>query len=438
MEKGEIEMLIHMLGEIEVFFFAWGILQMEFMRKRRSYVCALLFFIGAELFYQLCPNGNIGFLAGRLIGPMLGTVILFEGVLGKRLAQYWFSLFYTTAFYLPLRVIDNILKLNGKSIPPFMRDDTVISVLVSLIILMIAVQIKKRDEWVDWVRSIPIGYYVLAIICAFAVEGIVEFTRTISVFENAKTQIFIQILQVVVCLFLYSLGVAVAFTNLWRKQHKRESALKDEYLRMSKAHYDELANHLREVRSIRHDLRAHMNVLESYIEEERWEQAKEYLKEIKEHQSGSGDVKINIGNELVNAVLIDGMRSCGKDITLVCEGMLPRELNLSDYDLCTIFSNLLSNAVEACKKLRQKEKRIVLQIKRFQNNVVIMMENPIEWEVPIERLGEFTSKTERKSHGYGIYNIKKAVKSYDGEVEFHVKDELFQVRILLYQAIKEK
>ena len=431
-------MLIHMLGEIEVILSTWGILQMEFTKKRSSYVWAIFIFAGAGLLYQLCPYENIGFFAGRLIGPMLGTVILFEGAIGKRLAQYGFSLSYTSAFYLPLRVIESILKLNGKSIPPFIGDDMIISVLVSLILLIIAIQIKKRDAWVDWVRSIPIGYYVLAIICAFAVEGIVEFTRTISAFENAKTQIFIQILQMVVCLFLYGLGVAVAFTNLWRKQHKRESALKDEYLRMSKAHYDELANHLREVRSIRHDLRAHMNVLESYIEEERWEQAKEYLQEIKEHQNMQNDVWINIGNELVNAVLIEGMRSCGKDITLVCEGMLPRELNLSDYDLCTIFSNLLSNAVEACKKLREKEKRIVLQIKRFQNNVVILMENPVEWEVPIESLGEFTSKTERESHGYGIYNIKKAVKSYDGEVEFHVKDELFQVRILLYQAVREE
>ena len=431
-------MLIHIIGEIEVILFLWGILQMEFTRKRSSYVWAIFILAGAGLLYQLCPNENIGFLAGRLIGPMLATVILFDGAIGKRLAQYWFSLSYTSAFYLPLRVIESILELNGKSIPPFIGDDTIISVLVSLILLILAIQIKKRDGWVDWVRSIPIGYYVLAIICAFAVEGIVEFTRTISAFENAKTQIFIQILQTVVCLFLYGLGVAVAFTNLWRKQHKRESALKDEYLRMSKAHYDELANHLREVRSIRHDLRAHMNVLESYIEEERWEQAKEYLQEIKEHQNPQNDVWINIGNELVNAVLIDGMRSCGKDITLVCEGMLPRELNLSDYDLCTIFSNLLSNAVEACKKLREKEKRIVLQVKRFQNNIVILMENPVEWEVSIERLGEFTSKAERERHGYGIYNIKKAVKCYDGEVEFHVKDELFQVRILLYQAIREE
>lgn len=431
-------MLIHILGEVEVILFAWGIIQTEPTRKRRNYVWALLIFVWAELFYQLGLNENIGFLAGRLLGPMLGTLFLFDDAIVKRIAQYWFSVCYVAVFYLPIHMLGNILEMSGKNSSHCMGIDAMISVLTSFFIIGITFQIKKRSEWVEWIRSIPAGYYFLGIICAFCDTGIRTFTGEMSTLWNAKEQAFVQILQTIISLFLYGLGVAVAFTNLWRKQHKRESALKDEYLRMSKAHYQELANHMREVRSIRHDMKAHMNVLESYMKDAQWEQARKYLEEMKGHQSAGKDVRIDIGNELVNAVLIDGIRSCSRDISLVCDGTLPLELRISDYDLCTIFSNLLSNAVEACKKLREKEKRIVLQIKHFQNNIIILMENPIEWEVPVESLGHFTSKDDREVHGYGIYNIKKAVESYDGEIEFHVREEQFQVRILLYHMLREE
>lgn len=439
MEKGEVGMLLHILGTVEIILFAWGILQMEFVKKKGNYLWAAIILFVGELFYQICPNINIGILAGRIFGQMLAVVWIYQESFRKRIIKYWFSLFYVTVFYAPIQLVismvagadtDSLL-----SVAEYYR--VPISIVTCLLIVLVSRELRKKPKWVEWICSIPIAYYIIAIICAFSAQGISELAKEMSVTQSRKMQIFIWLMQIIICFFLYGLGIVLAFTDLLREQYKRESALKDEYLHMSKMHYEELANHMREVRSIRHDLKAHMNILEAYIGDEKWEQARVYLQEIKKHQEYLNYRQINVGNELVNAVIMDEIGRCKEDIKLECEGVLPKELVIADYDLCTIFFNLLSNSLEACRKLHKRDKRIVLQIKRFQNNLMVVVENPIEWDVPLDKLGEFTSKIDNERHGHGIYNIKKAVEKYNGQVDFFKDDEKFQVKILVPQAIYE-
>ena len=57
------------------------------------------------------------------------------------------------------------------------------------------------------------------------------------------------------------------------------------------------------------------------------------------------------------------------------------------------------------------------------------MENPVEMEVPIEKLGTFTSKIDKKSHGYGIYNVKQTVERNNGNITFLLQNNNFYVKI---------
>ncbi len=421
-------MVLHVLGELEIIFFLWGILQMEFSRKRSSYLRAAVFFMSAELFYQFCPSESVGFFVGRIFGYLLGVCALFTGKCLKKLVRYWFACFYISIFYIPFDIIS---RLSG-----WEKSYVFVSISTCVMIFMLGLWIKRKSEWTAWIISIPDGYYVLGFVCTFCDAGIRAFTEDMRVLWNPKEQIFVEVLQFLVSVFLYTLGIAVAFTNLWRKQYKEECLLKDEYLRMSREHYEELAKHMREVRSIRYDLAAHMHVLEAYIEKEEWEKARNYLRQMKERQSRQCGMRIDIGNELVNAVIADQLGKYKDKVSIVCEGALPKELVVTDYDLCTIFSNLLSNAADACQRLQTEEQTIFMQIKAFQENLVIVIENPIEWEVETRQLGREAFGLEERRHGYGLLNIRKAVDAYGGELEFCAEEGRFQVRILLYNVIK--
>lgn len=145
---------------------------------------------------------------------------------------------------------------------------------------------------------------------------------------------------------------------------------------------------------------------------------------------------MDIGNELVNAVLENELNKADPDTLFSLEGCLPDQPAITDFDLCVIFSNLLANAVEACKRNSEVgDKMICLEIKQVNGNLLIRIKNPIKEQISLEHLGTYTSKKDTVGHGYGIYNIKKTVEKYGGDIEFQIEEGIFSVQICFYQQI---
>ena len=136
--------------------------------------------------------------------------------------------------------------------------------------------------------------------------------------------------------------------------------------------------------------------------------------------------------KIVDAVLLEAqLRSESLQIFWKVEGRLPSELPIGDFDLCTIFSNLLTNSVEACAKIPDGQRYIHLEIRRFSNNLVIEVTNPVKDAVDLEKLGSFTSKADVQNHGYGIANVRAAVEKNYGELSFEKKEGVFMARIII-------
>ncbi len=92
---------------------------------------------------------------------------------------------------------------------------------------------------------------------------------------------------------------------------------------------------------------------------------------------------------------------------------------------------MVSNAAEACEKLKKSEKLIEIKLGCYQGNIVIAVCNPVEWEIDVDRLGRITSKEEKQGDGYGIYNIKNTVERLGGKYFFDVAERVFEVKIIL-------
>lgn len=90
---------------------------------------------------------------------------------------------------------------------------------------------------------------------------------------------------------------------------------------------------------------------------------------------------------------------------------------------------------------RKKKKEIMINISNVKNYMVIMIENPIEWEVDISKLGRYTSKDDRLSHGYGVSNIIDEVRLCEGNYNFCADDGKFSVSIAIknkYHSLQKK
>lgn len=205
----------------------------------------------------------------------------------------------------------------------------------------------------------------------------------------------------------------------------------EQYIKILRQSYDSQAEYIKEIRSLKHDMQAHMIVLQYYLEEGKYEKAKEYLSEMQSYQEKRKRPQIDTGNNIVNAVIMERWRQSNADIKVICFGEIPSDMQVSEYDLCTIFSNLFSNAVEACEKLVQREKEISIEIKKRSDRWNITIENPIEWYVDSASLGQSSDKEDKEAHGFGISNVIGSVEKNNGKIKFFITEDAFMVKISL-------
>lgn len=200
---------------------------------------------------------------------------------------------------------------------------------------------------------------------------------------------------------------------------------------MEKEYYDAQVKYINEIRSIRHDIQAHMIVLQYYLESENYEKAKAYLDDMKLRQNVGGIVIKDTGHDLVNAIVSDNLSRGGKRIDFEMKGLLPEDFGMSEYDICTLFSNLFSNAREACEKLVSTRPVIRMEVQEQTSGCFIAIQNPIEWKIEMKNSRFVTSKNEKQLHGFGTQNIIKVVKQYGGKIDFLVTEGSFRAEIVL-------
>lgn len=433
----------YILQALEIILFANGIVRLEFHKSRIRILAGIITLVAGAAVYAFCPDENVSMIVGMILLQIVGTLLLFKVRLIEGIFKYNFSSAYASVFHLPVNLIFTILDENAVL---YLSDDVrkiVLTIVTIVMIQIISHFIGKNKSMVTWIKDIPIGYFILAWLCGTSTNGITAGIKHISGEINKSVRLLLNIFNFMVSMFLYAVGLGFAVANLWRKQYKRENELKDEYIKKTKEYHQSLSENINEIRRIKHDIDSHLSILSRYAEADDFDNLKRYLKEIiaKQQSQYNDTVIIDVGNSMVSAVITDKMRMVNGEegISIVCDGTLPEKLLISDYDLCTIFSNLIANSIDACCKLNESERKIHIEFGMKKNSLSIICDNPVEWEVDIEKLNKgHTSKKDRQRHGYGITNIRRAVENYDSDMKMYVKDKMFITKIVFYKAIEQR
>ena len=201
---------------------------------------------------------------------------------------------------------------------------------------------------------------------------------------------------------------------------------------MWRTHLQMQEKEVEQIRGLKHDMEAHFVVLRYYLEVEKYDDARAYLQELANYQNYKTKAcRVELGNTLLNALVSGYMEQGENEIQVLCTGRIPKRLDINDYEVCVLFSNVISNAMEACRKLEKNKKEIHINISSDEDCVIVYIENPKEWFVDEEKLGTYSTKENSNEHGYGIKNIKRIVASLGGDLEFHVSEVRFGVKIIL-------
>ena len=111
-------------------------------------------------------------------------------------------------------------------------------------------------------------------------------------------------------------------------------------------------------------------------------------------------------------------------------------LNIKTYDLTRILGILLDNAIDASKDSKEKEINIIIRNDDKTNRHLFVIENSfINKDVNIDKIFEkgYSSKTNNKNHGLGLWEIRQILKRNDNLNLFTTKDDtMFKQQLEIY------
>ena len=200
-----------------------------------------------------------------------------------------------------------------------------------------------------------------------------------------------------------------------------------EQIAMQTAYYDALSAQINEVRSIRHDMRHFVNVLTRLSDEARYAELSLFLSEYAA-KSETEPLPVFCENAVVNSMLgYYSLRLKDHGIPFFCACLIPKELSVSDSDLCVVLGNALENAMEACNKMEPAAARSVsIEAKTVGSRLLIKITNTYNGTVSQMGSRYFTTK-EEPYHGIGLQNIKKVVDAYGGYIKTEHNETTFTI-----------
>lgn len=196
-------------------------------------------------------------------------------------------------------------------------------------------------------------------------------------------------------------------------------------------HYEDLRQKEYKTRRFRHDLKNHMNLLAQLCKDGDIDRIRNYLDEININIR-QFDSKIHTHNEIADAILNRYYDECAEaGIELKVKGHFAENYQISTFDTCVIFSNLLDNALQAEKKIKNIDKKEISVKIRYTDEAetIILFENDIEEDIEIKNGKIKTTKKNRYDHGFGIENVMECVEKNNGNISIENEGRKFKVWI---------
>lgn len=139
------------------------------------------------------------------------------------------------------------------------------------------------------------------------------------------------------------------------------------------------------------------------------------------------------GNSVLDTVLTGKSLYCarhGVELTCVADGA---RLEFMDVmDICSIFGNILDNAIECELRIKDKKKRLIhLAVYAKKDFLVIRCGNYCEEVLNFQDGIPVSTKADGAYHGFGVRSVRCAVEKYGGTMTIHNQDSWFEVNMMI-------
>lgn len=177
----------------------------------------------------------------------------------------------------------------------------------------------------------------------------------------------------------------------------------------------------KEISKIRHDIANHLSVMK---EMEKDETGRCLLKRIDKNFESFTGIPV------LDCLIFEKERKCvEKKIQFAKQGICFSETNISEYDLVSLFANLLDNAIEAA--WQTKTPTVELKVENWQGYLKITITNSKSASVMPLKNNFRTTKKDSGKHGIGNRIVKDIVESRDGWIQYEDKGAYMKTAVIM-------
>ena len=175
-----------------------------------------------------------------------------------------------------------------------------------------------------------------------------------------------------------------------------------------------------------HDLKHKLNAYSEIL-------PKEELDELKKNID-IYDSSIKTGNNVLDTILTEKNLLCSVyGISLTCLGNGKLLSFLSTVDIYSLFGNIIDNAIDAVKNMKEEGKKIISI--NFEGKGDYLIINTMNYYTGnlnmVDGVPETTKNYEQGYHGFGLKSIKRLSEKYDGNMVVSTDDGIFSLSISL-------
>lgn len=226
----------------------------------------------------------------------------------------------------------------------------------------------------------------------------------------------------VLVLYLYEKQAEQGKQLRMREQYER-------HLKSQVKHLDEILLKQEELRRVRHDMTNQLVAIQGYFHEGDTAGGEAYVTSLLQNLQ-TPSARIKTGNSALDAILSTKKALAeSKGIIVDMEVQISDQLPLEPVDVCVIFGNALDNAIEACDRITEGEKKISLVLVQREGKLLCRITNTALSGITNVHI---TSKKDKENHGFGLVNLRESLEKYDCEPVMDYNDGFFSMKFIVY------
>ncbi len=319
-------------------------------------------------------------------------------------------------------------ELSDKIVNTIMMDSSFCTIIVFKLVIE-NISKKKREHQYTFGNSMYVALYLGSFSFMLILSAVNYFGERFNIPYNQTN--LLGFLLTTVCIIFYVLFFWLAISIHNNETYQKEKDMMQLYTNEQDKYINLVVEKDADMRSFRHDLKEQMDVISGLLSRNEYDEAIKYIDKLYEHYNNAVIEKYT-GDMAVDAIISQKkIIMDDEEIVFKWNGSdlsIPNSIEV--YDMCTLFINILNNAIEACRSLEVSDRYIEVEMRITGENVYIMERNKVARDVEFDSKGNpVSSKDDKKNHGFGSKNIRHTVEKYNGVLLYSIEDGIFTLEV---------